>query len=254
MLTVADTAFSIAVVRSEEVDLPVEERLFEDPYARLFLAAGAHAAEGTERFLSLPFFREGVRLRTRFIDDALRAGLAAGLRQVVLLGAGFDARGLRMPEIEAAGATVFEVDFAAQLESKRALLAAAGVPLPARIAYVPCDFATPDFDAALAARLEERGFRPGAGAFFVWEGVIGYIDDAAIDRSLGFMVRAGGPGSRLVFTFGFQSFDPGSALERTRRAGFTTCEEVGADEVCRRYLPTPPHPYAHVARLGTAVV
>ena len=92
MLTVADTAFAIAAVRAEEAARPADERLFDDPYAALFRAAGAHAEAGTQRFLDLPFFRDGIRLRTRFIDDALADALATGIDQVVLLGAGFDVR------------------------------------------------------------------------------------------------------------------------------------------------------------------
>src|SRR5262245_2989141 len=53
--TVADTAFSIAVVRAEEASRPDGERLFADPYASAFAAAGAHVAESTQRFLDLPF-------------------------------------------------------------------------------------------------------------------------------------------------------------------------------------------------------
>jgi hypothetical protein len=49
-------------------------------------------------------------------------GLASGVRQVVLLGAGFDTRGLRLPEIAACQASVYEVDFAEQLEKERAHL------------------------------------------------------------------------------------------------------------------------------------
>jgi methyltransferase (TIGR00027 family) len=249
VLTVADTAYSIAVIRAEESERPAPERLFEDPYASHFAAAGAHAREGTERYLALPFFRDGIRLRTRYIDDAVREGLAAGLDQVVLLGAGFDCRGLRMPEIAARGASVYEVDFAEQLDHKRAILGAAGVTLPPHVAYVPCDFAA-DFGEALAASLAERGFRLGAGAIFVWEGVLGYIDDVAIDRSLAFMVRAGGPGTRLVLTCGHG----GAVLERARRAGFTAAEDHGCDALWRRYLPGEPHENAWVSRLGTAVV
>src|SRR5580658_1645091 len=129
--TVADTAFSIAAVRAEEGRRPPAERLFDDPYASFFAAAGAHAAESTERFLALPFFRDGVRLRTRYIDDAVREGLKAGLDQIVLLGAGFDARGLRMPEIAARRASVYEIDTSDQLERKRAVLKSAGVKVPA---------------------------------------------------------------------------------------------------------------------------
>jgi methyltransferase (TIGR00027 family) len=250
---VADTAFSIAVVRAEEARRAQAERLFEDPYAATFATAGAHVAESTQRFLDLPFFRDGVRLRTRFIDDAVREGLAAGLDQVVLLGAGFDARGLRMPEIGARGASVYEVDTAEQLARKRKLLAGAGVKLPARVVHVPFDF-DDDIEKALPAALERKGFRRRAGAVFVWEGVIGYIGQETIDRSLRFMAREGGPGSRLVFTFAEGTFDPETAAEHAQRAGFRACEEIAGDALWRRYLPGDPHPSAYVTKIGTAIV
>jgi methyltransferase (TIGR00027 family) len=248
---VADTAFSIAVVRAEEEQRPPAERLFEDPYAARFAAAGAHAAGSTQRYLDLPFFRDGVRLRTRYIDDAVRSGLEAGLDQVVILGAGFDARGLRMPEIAARGASVYEIDTAEQLTRKRAVL---GVPLPDHVHYVPFDFDRTDFDAGLAAALEASGFRRGGGAIFVWEGVIGYIGHDAIDQSLRFMAREGGPRTRVVFTFGFTTFEPGTAVERTRSCGFESCEEFGGDDLWRRYLPGEPFEHAHVMKVGTALV
>ena len=251
--TVADTAFSIAVVRAEEGRRPRAERLFDDPYASFFAAAGAHAAESTQRFLDLPFFHEGVRLRTRYIDDAVRDGLEAGLDQVVLLGAGFDARGLRMPEIAAHRASVYEVDTAEQLARKRKVLAGAGIEVPARVTYVPFDD-RPDFESGLAHALEAKGFRPRAGAIFVWEGVIGYIGSDEIDRSLRFMASQGGPRSRVVFTYGEATFDPDTAAERTRRAGFSSCEEVAGDELWRRYLAGDPPPSLSAMRLGTATV
>jgi len=252
--SVADTAFSIAVVRAEEGQRPRDERLFDDPYAHLFAAAGEHAAECTKRFLDLPMFREGVRIRTRFIDDAVREGLEGGLDQVVLLGAGFDARGLRLREIEKRRVRVYEVDTAEQLARKRRVLSAGGIQVPANIRYVPFDFDTADYEAALAAALEGEGFRRGAGALFVWEGVIGYVRSDEIDRNLRFMAGEGGPRSRLVFTYGEGSFDPDTAAERTRRAGFGSCQEFGGDELWRRYLPGEPFAGAYVMRLGLAIV
>ena len=254
MLTVADTAYSIALLRGQEADLPEGERLFEDPYGAIFAAAGEHAREGTERFVAMPGFREGVRIRTRFLDDAVREGLDAGLSQVVLMGAGFDARGMRMPEIPARRATVYEVDLPGQLERKAAILRDAGVTLPPWIAYVPCDFSVPGFGDALLASLEERGFRRGGGAIFVWEGVIGYIDAASVDQSLAFMVRAGGPGTRLALTLLHADFDAQKVHDRIRRAGFTSCSEHGGDELWRRYVGGEPWENAWVLRLGVAVV
>jgi|GEM_PF-957015 len=253
--TVADTAFSIAAVRAEEGSRPEEERLFSDPYAAAFTAAGAHAAESTQRFLDLPFFRDGIRLRTRYLDDCVRDGLAAGLTQLVLLGAGFDARGLRMTEIEARRATVFEVDTAYQLDRKRRALASAGVRLPAHVVYVPFEFDTRDLERELGGALEVAGLRPGVGAMFVWEGVIGYIDDATIDQTLRFVVAAGGPRSRLAFTFADEAHlgtEPMAA--RTKRCGFVSFESAAGDKLWRRYLPGEPHPNAWLTKVGLATV
>lgn len=253
--TVADTAFSIAVVRAEEESRPEGERLFVDPFASAFVAAGVHAAESTQRFLDLPFFRDGVRLRTRFLDDCVRDGLAAGLNQVVLLGAGFDARGLRMTEIVAHRAKVFEVDTPYQMDRKRRALASAGVKLPAHVVYVPFDFETTDFDGELRGALEMGGFEPGAGAMFVWEGVIGYIDDAAIDQSLRFMARTGGPRSRVAFTFADEAHlgqEPMAA--RTKRCGYASLQDVAGDALWRKYLPGDPPPTAWVVKVALATV
>jgi methyltransferase (TIGR00027 family) len=251
--TVARTAFAIAAVCADEALLAPSERLFDDPYAALFAAAAdAEAAEGTRRFLDLPFFRDGIRLRTRFIDDVLREALSQGISQAVLLGVGFDARALRMPELAARGARIFEVDLAEQIEARRSLLDAAGVVAPPFVAQVACDFDAPDFEVTLTEGLVAQGFRPGVGTIFVWEGVTAYITRASIDRSLAWMARAAGPGGRVVFDFGHFSFDPEGASEVMRRHGYCAFEEHGMDELWRRYLPGEAHENAWVARMGVA--
>ncbi len=240
MLTVADTAFAIATIRAEENERPERERLFTDPYAPIFAAAGAHAREGTDRFLCLPFFRDAIRLRTRFIDDFVREGLAAGAPSVVVLGAGFDMRALRLSEIAAREVKVYEVDFAEQLEAKRAVLEAAGVKLPAWVRHVACDFKAPGFEDELARSLDVKG------ALFVWEGVVAYLDDEAIDRTLRFVARTG-QGSRLVFDAAAGRFAELEAL--ARQAGFSRVESVPLDEAWKRYLPGGPHENAGLAGL-----
>src|SRR5262245_49805268 len=211
MLTASDTAFSIAAVRAEEGLRPSHERLFEDPYAILFRALGAHAEEGTKRYLDLPFFRDGIRLRTRFIDDVLRSALDNGVDQIVLLGAGFDARALRIAEIAARGARVHEIDLPDQLRRKRDVLAAAGVTLPAWISYVPCDLTAPDFESTLTRALEDTGFQRDRRALIIWEGVTTYIGVAATDRSLRFIATLVAVGSQVVFDVGTSFFHPSTA-------------------------------------------
>ena len=102
--------------------------------------------------------------------------------------------------------------------------------------------------------LKPRLAAAGEGALFVWEGVIGYVDDAAIDQSLRFMAGAGGAGSRVVFTFAQIGFESDTATDRTRRAGFRSCEEIAGDDLWRLYQPGEPHPNAWVTRIATAIV
>jgi methyltransferase (TIGR00027 family) len=252
MLTASDTAFSIAAVRAEEGLRPPHERLFEDPYAILFRAVGGHAEAGTKRYLDLPFFRDGIRLRTRFIDDVLGTVLENGVDQIVLLGAGFDARALRIPRIAARGARVYEIDLPDQLQRKRGVLVTAGVTLPGWVAYLPCDLTAPDYEATLARALEEAGFQRDRGAVVIWEGVTTYIGVAATDRCLRFMAALISAGSQVVFDVGTGFFSPATVDEHASQAGFSSCEAVGGDELWRRYLTGEPHPAAGVFRMVVA--
>lgn len=252
MVTVADTAYSIAQIRADEDRLPEADRLFVDPYARVFAAAGEHAREATARFLALPFFAEAIRLRTRFNDDAVRAALGSGARQVVLMGAGFDMRALRIQEIHRARALAFEVDFSQQLDTKRRLLGDAGVELPAHVRYVACDFLADDFETPLEAALVENGFVLATPTVFVLEGVLPYIGQRGFERTLRFMAKVSGPGSSVVFELADGFFAPETAGACVARCGFAAFEETGFDELARRWLPSADHPAAGIIRAGIA--
>jgi methyltransferase (TIGR00027 family) len=251
-LTASDTAYAIATIRAEEASLPEAERLFDDPYAPIFAAAGAHAKEGIDRFMALPFFRDGIRLRTRGIDDRVREAFAMGTRQLVLLGAGFDARALRLAELRAPDARAFEIDLPALLDHKRALLDAAGVAIPDTLRALACDFTT-DFTDALRAALLDTGFDPARPVIFVWEGVMAYIGQEAIERSLRFMAAISAPESRVVFDFSEYAFARGTAEEHVRSAGFGDFRTIGFEDLARRHLPGEPAPSAAIIKLGIAV-
>ena len=198
--------------------------------------------------------REFAPLHQQWIDTVDRLRWLAGIDQVVLMGAGFDARALRLGEIAARGARVYEVDFPVVLERKRALLEAAGVKAPSHVAYVACDFMNPDFAASLRSDLAASGFRLGGGALFVWEGVIAYIDRAAVDRTLAFMANAGGSRSRLTFEYAAEAFAPDTAAKLTAAAGFDRFVEVPYDDLWRRWLNGEPHPNASIPRSVVASI
>jgi methyltransferase (TIGR00027 family) len=132
--------------------------------------------------------------RTRYIDDRLRAAFARGARQLVLLGAGYDARAYRLPECR--GLAVFEVDHPATQAAKRAVLARALGGEPAHVRFVPTDFDRESVTATLPA----AGWDPARATFFVWEGVTNYLTEAAVDHTLRFCAGAAA-GSELVFTY-----------------------------------------------------
>ncbi len=90
---------------------------------------------------------------------------------------------------------------------------------------------------------------------FVWEGVIGYIDDAAIDQTLRFVARAGGSRSRVAFTFADEAHLGNETMAaRTKRCGFASFDDLAGDALWRRYLPGEPHPNAWVTKVGLATV
>jgi methyltransferase (TIGR00027 family) len=68
-------------------------------------------------------WRQRMARRTAFFDRASLAALERGVRQVVVLGAGYDGRALRFAT---PGVTWFEVDHPATQSDKRARLAALG--------------------------------------------------------------------------------------------------------------------------------
>lgn len=247
---ITDTAAAIARVRSWESQLPADQRLFEDPYAHLF-GGGAGADEAVQLFLAAPIFRDQVRLRTRFIDDAVRAALAAGVKQVLNLGAGFDCRALRLPEIAQQGAQVFEVDLAAQLERKVGILAAAGIQMPPSAHLVAADLTT-DFEDGLTRDLVAAGYDPSAPVVVVWEGVLGYLDDVACDRTLRWIASVSAEGSRLVFNYPVSRFDPEDLEPRIREAGFVWLDDASLSDVYGRYLPGDPPAGGELYRFAVA--
>src|SRR5262245_24109726 len=124
---VASTAHWVAAARARESSRP--DALFYDPFA-----AALAGAEG-ERWMDDPrdeaVISAYVALRTRFFDDALLEAARGGIRQIVLLAAGLDARAYRLPW--PTGTRLFELDRVELLAHKdRILEAARAVPRCAR--------------------------------------------------------------------------------------------------------------------------
>jgi methyltransferase (TIGR00027 family) len=184
-------------------ELPEDERLIEDPFARLVVDERAIAAARADEPL-----QNTIRLRTRYIDDAVTAFLADHRDdgpQVLLLGAGMDARAYRMD----LDADLYEVDFPATLQLKAELLA--GHDPKGRRTVVPVDLAERDFVEPLVA----AGFDPARPTIVVWEGVINYLDAATAESVVEQIARVLAPEGQLVADYVEMAWFKGSQFERT---------------------------------------
>lgn len=237
----------------------------DDPFAARFLTPWMRRAVRLSRvppFGALltryadwkaPGARTSAIARTLYLDDLVRRAVAGGARQLVILGAGFDCRAHRLPEL--AGVGVYEVDRADTQSQKRALL----VDTRDDVRYVAVDFLRDDVGERLAA----AGWDAGRRSLFLWEGVTNYLTEPAVGAVFSWIGR-GAPGTRVVFTYihagvldGSVAFadgprslanvralgepwtfglDPGAVAPFLARANLTLVEEAGADDYRRRWL------------------
>ena len=133
-------------------------------------------------------------LRTGLIDERLQASLRDGIDQVVLLGAGFDARAYRLEGLE--GAVVFEVDHPATQAAKRRRVE--GHDLLAReLRYAACDFG----EISIGQALDTAGLDRTRPSFWIWEGVTMYLPEAAVRHTIQSIDECAADGSVALATY-----------------------------------------------------
>ncbi|HKU37147.1 MAG TPA: class I SAM-dependent methyltransferase [Polyangiales bacterium] len=195
---------------------------FQDPTALALLPEDAreralrYLARGRPRsagelfeYLRMPTLAAVMTVRTLAIDDAL---VAAAAPQLVILGAGLDGRAYRMPALRAS--VVFEVDHPDSQRDKRER-AAQLTPMARDIRFVPVDFARDSLDAALT----RAGHDATQATTFIWEGVVMYLSQDAIDATLSVIERRSAPGSRLIVVYHVPSWLLAAIGPMVRRLG-----------------------------------
>jgi methyltransferase (TIGR00027 family) len=132
--------------------------------------------------------------RSRIAEDALSRAVERGVRQIVILGAGLDTFALRNPHC-APEIRIYEVDHPATQAGKLERLAQAQITLPPRLIFVPVDFERDDIGERLAAAGSQRN----SPAFFSWLGVVPYLTEDAIGRTLDYISST--QSSEVVFDY-----------------------------------------------------
>jgi methyltransferase (TIGR00027 family) len=138
----------------------------------------------------------GVVIRSRYAEDALREATIRGLRQYVLIGAGFDSFALRRPAFSDA-LEIFEIDHPATQSMKIQRIRECGISLPRSVHFIAADLAKED----LVTTLARSSFRRDEAAFFSWLGVTVYLTREANLTTLRAVATCGAQGSELVFTY-----------------------------------------------------
>ena len=184
---VGATAFFIAGIREKEKRQ--EHPLFEDPYAEFFVTEQVRE-QVRKVFAVLPDGMELIRYRSFLFDDIVRREIGNGVRQVVVLGAGFDMRALMF---QTEGVRFCDVDQPAVLAFKSKVLEGRGLtPCVA----VPCNYLEVD----LPGKLAEVGFDLDATVLFVWEGNTMYLPEALIHGFLSGL-RGRIPSFKIAFDY-----------------------------------------------------
>ncbi len=194
MAGVAMTAIGVAVIRARESARP--DRLYDDPFARLFVhvahAQFAGTPDGEDRWASMlelaDVFYEGRTCAVRLVDDSVSAAAAAGCEQFVLLGAGLDTRAFRMPLTSRT--RFYEIDLRELFAFKESVLdRAAAVPVCERITL------SADLRGDWGETLRDSGFRPDMPTHWIDEGVLGYLATDAAWAVVDTITALSAPGS-----------------------------------------------------------
>lgn len=223
------------------------EQLVPPPFGAAFAALRRSRAA---RALSFGLV-DHLSLRTRTIDDAI---MDVAAPQLVVLGAGLDARAHRMDAL--GDVIVFEVDHPATQGFKRGR--AKALRRAAReVRYVGVDFERDD----LGERLSLAGHDVAKPTTWVWEGVTPYLTEDAVAATLDVIRARTAAEGALVMTYGTP--DLGSvprvlrplvppafhilgenlrglmprerAQELVRARGFAILADEGMSELARRY-------------------
>jgi methyltransferase (TIGR00027 family) len=160
--------------------------------------------------------------RTRFFDEFMTSAVAAGIRQVVVVAAGLDARSYRLAW--PAGTTVYEIDQPEVIEFKTTTLSGLGAAPTVELRTVGIDLRQ-DWQAALV----HAGFDPATPTAWLAEGLmIGFLPPDAQDALVNAISGLSASGSRIGCDY-LSSADRAEAAQEQMRTVGESWREHGLD-------------------------
>ena len=180
-----------AGAKAFELGRPAAQRIITDPYAHYYSGQVGMAMVHKMHTLN-PSIRKAIVLRARYMDDYSKQCMEDGYSPVVLLGAGYDSRYLRIKEFQSL--RVFELDLASTQKIKKTLTRKLLGRLPGNVTYIPIDFSKD----SITDKLIGAGYSLKKRTLFIWEGVTLFLNREIIAETLG---RLAGSKARNLLAF-----------------------------------------------------
>ena len=170
---------------------------FLPPHYRFFLRF-TKIRENTKNKLNdaLPGLNEYMIARTAYFDRLFVDALDNEIRQIVLLGAGYDTRAYRFNQNNR-GTKIFELDITPTQDRKKECLKKARIDIPQHVRFVPINFK----EESLKDVLEIAGYENQAKTLFLWEGVSYYLDAESVDATLDFVSHTSHQENAIAFDY-----------------------------------------------------
>ncbi|MEJ2249377.1 MAG: SAM-dependent methyltransferase [Candidatus Lokiarchaeota archaeon] len=142
---------------------------------------------------------EYVIARTKFIDKIFIKALSNNFNQILIFGAGFDTRGIRLTE-GFENIKVFELDVMTTISDKLKQYKKRKVD-PGRVRYVKINFNSEN----IKETMKGADFEYNKKTLYILEGIIMYLNESAINEDFNFISKSAGKGSEVVFDYIYQS-------------------------------------------------
>jgi methyltransferase (TIGR00027 family) len=189
--TASKTALLVAGARWQATNR--NNPICTDPWAGEF--AGEEGKTLIKEFNSVfPQTELIIALRTFFVDHQVQQAIRSGVRQVVIIGAGFDSRSVRFQN---PNVTFFEVDHPESQRIKQTKIRLIEQYPRNAAFFVPCDLATGDLKWSLI----EAGLSVRLPTLWILEGVAPYLSEDLVSAFLKSVVSLTAVESSLVFDF-----------------------------------------------------
>jgi len=209
LVPTSKAAAYLALLRAIESNRPEHKRLFHDPYAKLFLSSSFRLVEKLSRVSFMNRFIAWFidknwtgaltccSARTRLVDVmAVNTIQDEGINQVIVFGAGYDCRALRLHVKRRV--QFVEIDHPAFQAEKRAILSQ-GLKANGRETmtnYISVDLHTQDLYEVIPHIFQKGHYR----TMFIWEGVTNSLTAPIAPKVFDYFKRFR-PGTIIIFTY-----------------------------------------------------